>query len=313
MSITPAENAANIMRTCLGVKQGEQVLIVTDNTKLSIGKMLYDAALALSCDALLMQMEERELSGQEPPAAIAAAMKAADVVICPTAKSLTHTNARIEAAKAGARIATMPGISEEMFTQGAMTANYTEVAELTEKVTALLTDAKEAHIEKGGYTLTIVLEGRNGVPSAGVYREPGQSGNLPSGEAYIAPLENSSNGEVLVDGSMIGIGMLEEPLLFTVKNGKLVNIKGSEKLSVLLENERNATLCELGVGTNKNAVLCGVILEDEKVYGTVHIAFGTNTSFGGVNKADCHMDGVILQPNLYLDGKLIIQNGKFMI
>ena len=303
------------MRTCLGVKQGEQVLVVTDNTRLLTGRMLYDAALALGCDALFMQMEERELSGQEPPAAVAAAMKAADVVVCPTAKSLTHTNARIEAAKAGARIATMPGISEEMFTQGAMTANYTEVAELTEKVTALLTDAKEARIEKGGYTLTMALEGRNGVPSTGVYLKPGQSGNLPSGEAYIAPLENGSSGEVLVDGSMVGIGMLEEPLLFSVENGKLVSIKGkgSEKLSVLLENERNATLCELGVGTNKNAVLCGVILEDEKVYGTVHIAFGTNTSFGGINKADCHMDGVILEPNLYLDGKLIIQNGKFML
>ena len=311
--MTQVENSANILNTCLGVKQGEQVLVVTDSTNLEIGKMLYDAALSLGCEALFLQMEERKVAGQEPPAVIAAAMKASDVVVCPTTKSLTHTNARIEAAKAGARIATMPGITEEMFTKGAMTADYSEVKALTEKVTALLSDAKEARIEKGGYTLTMSLEGRKAVPSTGVYCEKGESGNLPSGEGYIAPLEDGSNGEILVDGSMVGIGMCEEPLLFKIKNGKIVNIKGkgSEELNILMENERNATLCELGVGTNKSAILCGVILEDEKVYGTVHVAFGTNSSFGGVNKADCHMDGIVLEPDLYLDGKLILQGGKF--
>ena len=57
----------------------------------------------------------------------------------------------------------------------------------------------------------------------------------------------------------------------------------------------------------------GIILEDEKVYGTVHIAFGTNTSFGGTNKADCHMDGIILEPTLYFDDRLIIDKGKFVV
>ena len=55
------------------------------------------------------------------------------------------------------------------------------------------------------------------------------------------------------------------------------------------------------------------ILEDEKVYGTVHIAFGTNTSFGGVNKADCHMDGIILKPDLYLDDVQVIRQGEFVL
>lgn len=70
---------------------------------------------------------------------------------------------------------------------------------------------------------------------------------------------------------------------------------------------------ELGIGTNKAAILNGIILEDEKVYGTVHIAFGTNTSFGGTNKADCHMDGIILKPTLYLDGRKIIDHGEFLV
>ena len=307
--------AKNVLVSCLAAKAGEEVLIITDDTRVKIGQALYDGAKELGCEAMLMVMQERELSGQEPPKAVAAAMKTADIVIAPTAKSLTHTNARIQAAANGARVGTMPGITEQMFSEGAMTADYDEVAKLTAKVTEMLTKAKVARVEKDDCVLTINLDGRNGVPSPGIYREKGQSGNMPSGEAYIAPLEDGSDGEMIIDGSMVGIGKLESPLRMKIKNGKLYEITGekSEQIAVLLANERNATLGELGIGTNEKAILNGIILEDEKVYGTVHIAFGTNTSFGGTNKADCHMDGIILKPTLYLDDTLVIDKGNFVI
>lgn len=309
------KTAEGVLSSCLAVKKGEEVLIVTDNTRKEIGEALYEAAGNLGCERLLMVMNERELSGQEPPKAVAAAMKSADVVIAPTAQSLTHTNARIEAARAGTRVATMPGITEEMFSQGAMTADYSKVEELTAVVTEMLSKASVARIEKDGHVLTINIRGRDGVPSPGVYREPGKCGNLPSGEAYIAPLEDGSEGEMIVDGSMVGIGKLDSPLHMVISGGKLRSVTGekSEKLDVLLKNETNGTLCELGIGTNEAAVLNGIILEDEKVYGTVHIAFGTNTSFGGVNKAECHMDGIILRPTLYLDDVKVIEDGVFLV
>ncbi len=309
------EISRNILTDCLGVKPEEEILIVTDDTRVSIARALYEGARSLGCEAMMTVMQERTLNGEEPPQAIAEAMKAADVVICPTAKSLTHTIARINAAKAGTRIATMPGITEEMFGRGAMTADYAEVARLTDKVTQLLNRCHLARIEKEGCVLTLNLNGRQGVPSPGVYKLPGQCGNLPSGEAYIAPLENGVDGEMIIDGSMVGIGKLASPLHVVIRNGRLQEITGdkSERLQVLLANERNATVGELGIGTNRSAILNGVILEDEKVYGTVHIAFGTNTSFGGVNKADCHMDGIILRPTLYLDDQLIIDHGTFMV
>jgi len=307
--------AKNVLASCLAAKAGEEVLVVTDDTRVVIGQALYEGAKELGCEALLMVMQERELSGQEPPKSVAEAMKAADIVIAPTAQSLTHTNARIQAAAAGTRVATMPGITEEMFRQGAMTADYAEVEKLTAKVTDMLTKASVARIEKDGCTLTIKLQGRDGVPSPGVYKEAGKCGNLPSGEAYIAPLEDGSDGEMVIDGSMVGIGKLESPLHVKVRQGKLCEITGekSELLDVLLRNEQNSTLGELGIGTNEKAILNGIILEDEKVYGTVHIAFGTNTSFGGTNKAECHMDGIILKPTLYLDDTLVIDKGNFVI
>ncbi len=307
--------AKNVLDSCLAAKAGEEVLVITDDTRVNIGQALYEGAKELGCEAMLVVMQERELSGQEPPKAIAEAMKTADVVIAPTAKSLTHTNARIQAAAAGTRVATMPGITEEMFSQGAMTADYAEVEKLTAKVTDLLTKASVARIEKEDCVLTIRLDGRDGVPSPGVYREAGKCGNLPSGEAYIAPLEDGSDGEMIIDGSMVGIGKLDAPLRMKIRDGKLYEITGekSEMIQVLLKNEQNATLGELGIGTNEKAVLNGIILEDEKVYGTVHIAFGTNTSFGGTNKAECHMDGIILKPTLYLDDTLVIDHGVFVI
>lgn len=309
------KTAEGVLSSCLAVKKGEEVLIVTDDTRKEIGEALYEAAGNLGCERLLMVMNERELSGQEPPKAVAAAMKSADVVIALTAQSLTHTNARIEAARAGTRVATMPGITEEMFSQGAMTADYSKVEELTAVVTEMLSKASVARIEKDGHVLTINIRGRDGVPSPGVYREPGKCGNLPSGEAYIAPLEDGSEGEMIVDGSMVGIGKLDSPLHMVISGGKLRSVTGekSENLDVLLKNETNGTLCELGIGTNEAAVLNGIILEDEKVYGTVHIAFGTNTSFGGVNKAECHMDGIILRPTLYLDDVKVIEDGVFLV
>lgn len=302
-----------VLKNCLDIKEDEKVLVVTDDVKFNIGKALYEESKAMGAEAMLMVMQARKVSGEEPPASVAKAMAEADVVICPTVASLTHTNARINAVKQGARVATMPGITEEMFAQGAVTADYQEVEELTLKMTELLSKAETAKIVKDGYTLTMSLKGRNGLASTGVYKQPGTSGNLPSGEAYIAPVEGTTNGEILIDGSMVGVGKLAEPLHATISEGKLVKLVGrdADKLQVLFENDQNASVGELGIGTNRNARLCGIILEDEKVYGTVHVAFGTNTSFGGTVKANCHLDGIILKPDVYLDGKLMIKQGHF--
>ena len=309
------EIAAGILSSCMDVKAGESVLVITDDQKLDIGQALYQAAKEMGAEAMLVTMEPRRVSGEEPPAPVAAAMLAADVILCPMSTSITHTKAKLAAVKAGARIATMPGISEYMFSHGAMTANYDTVMDLTLRVTDLLTQASTARIEKDGHVLTLDLSGRPGVSSPGVYREKGQGGNLPSGEAYIAPLENGSNGTSVIDGSMVGVGLLSSPLTGTVKDGRLQSIAGADagKLDILLQNERNSTLCELGIGTNYAAQLIGIILEDEKAFHTVHIAFGTNTGFGGVNQADCHMDGIIKNPTLYLDDVLVMKDGDFQI
>ena len=303
------------IKDCMAVRSDETVLILTDDNRIEIGNKLYEVAKKFAKEAVLMVMKPRSVSGEEPPDVVAKAMENFDVIICPTTTSITHTNAKINAVKKGARLASMPGITEDMFEEGGITADYDEVERLTLEFTKLLTNAKIAKIVKQGHVLEMSLEGRKGVPSPGVYRNPGEAGNLPSGEAYIAPLEDAVNGTMIIDGSMVGIGKLKSPLYIEVKDGKLVKLEGEDayKAQVLFENPNNSTVAELGIGTNPAARLTGVILEDEKIYGTVHVAFGTNTSFGGINKADCHLDGVIMNPTLYLDDKLVLEDGKIVI
>ena len=291
--------AEQVLVSCLGVKKDESVLVITDDTRKEIGEALYQAACDLGCEGLLMVMKEREVSGQEPPKAVAEAMKAADVVIAPTAKSLTHTAARIQAAAAGTRVATMPGITREMFGKGAMTADYQEVEKLTARITDMLTQADKARIEKDGKVLEISLKGRDGVPSPGVYKEPGKCGNLPSGEAYIAPLEDGSEGEMIIDGSMVGIGKLESPLHMKISGGKLREVTGdkSENLGILLKNETNGTLCELGIGTNEAAILNGIILEDEKVE---KIGLSLKDDFGALRRRGDFVPGNFIELQDYV-------------
>ncbi|MEK5644614.1 aminopeptidase [Paenibacillus rhizosphaerae] len=307
------EISMNTLADCLGLKSGETFLVVTDESRKELAEALHEAGKRLGAESMLAVMTERAKSGEEPPEAIAAAMTKAQVVVCITKHSLTHTQARKQAAAAGARLATMPGITEDMFLEGAIAADYTQVKALTEKVTDMLTGAQTVRIEKDGRSLEFSIQGRDGVPSTGMYLEPGQSGNLPSGEAYIAPIEGTAEGQIVVDGSIAGIGKLSGPIVLTVEKGRLTAAEGGpegEKLLQMLGDGDGRLLGEFGIGTNEKARITGVVLEDEKVYGTIHVAFGSNNTFGGVVAAGVHIDCVVGKPDVYLDGRQIMKNGE---
>ncbi|WP_339299052.1 aminopeptidase [Paenibacillus sp. FSL R5-0623] len=314
MSKQRVEISKNVLTECLGLRSGENLVVVADDMKRDLAESIYEAGKALGAESVLLIMEERSRSGEEPPAPIAEAMIRADVAVCVTRYSLTHTQARKKAAASGTRVATMPGMTEDMFVNGAITAEYSQVKALTEKVTALLTTGRHVRIEKQGHSLSFSIEDRNGVPSTGMYLNPGESGNLPSGEAYIAPVEGKGEGRIVVDGSVAGIGALREPLILTVKEGRLVSAEGPDGAQLLatLGEGDGRFLGEFGIGTNNKARITGVVLEDEKVYGTIHVAFGSNNTFGGTIAAGVHIDAVVQKPDVYIDDKLIIRQGELV-
>ncbi|HHW02235.1 MAG TPA: aminopeptidase [Thermoanaerobacterales bacterium] len=301
---------------CLGAKPGEKFLVLTDDYKEKLAEHLYKAGQELGMISMLFKIPALAKSGEEPPEAAAEAMKNSNVVICITQHSLTHTRAKKEAAACGARIATMPGITEDMFLKGAITADYNQVEKLTKKVAEILTLGSIVAIEKGGYRLEMSIEGRKGIESTGMYLEKGQSGNLPSGEAYIAPVEGSACGDILVDGSIVGIGRLKAPILLEIRKGLLTEARGEgagEWLEILGSSDAARNVAEFGIGTNPNAILCGNILEDEKILGTIHVAFGSNNTFGGKISAGIHLDAVVLEPTVFVDGRLIMDKGRLMV
>jgi leucyl aminopeptidase (aminopeptidase T) len=295
---------------CFGVKSGESVLIVADtSTPFSIGRSLFEAARDLGCEAMIMTMLPRKRHGEEPPFAIAEAMKYADVVIAPTTFSLTHTQARINACKAGARIASMPGITEEMMVSGGITADYNKVNDIAIRLNKQLDNARRLRVvTESGTDIVFDLEGCTWMMDTGLCHEPGCSSNLPAGELYIAP--EDANGVFVVDGSMSGFGILGSPLEFAVRNRYVTEIRGkqAEKLNAMLDavGDKARNIAEFGIGINPEARLIGNVLEDEKVGGTVHIALGDNSTFGGDVIAGVHLDGIITRPRIFLDGKEFI-------
>ncbi|WP_155592668.1 aminopeptidase [Lysinibacillus cavernae] len=300
--------ALNILKGNLNVQSSETLLILTDFHKQDIAKIFYEAGLTITANTMIMVMPLLEKSGQEPIQAVSTLMANADVTLCITSHSLTHTNARKKACENGGRVATMPGVTLEMLEQGALHAEAQEIEDIVGKYVHLLDTAKDIRIVKDGHELTFSVENRLGIRSTGVIRQAGEYGNIPSGESYIAPVETSANGEILVDGSIANIGVLKEPLLLKISNGRLLEAIGPDgpRLLELLGEGNGRIIAEFGIGANKSAILCGNVLEDEKVYGTIHIAFGSNVPFGGANAADVHIDCVVKSPIVYFDGQQVI-------
>lgn len=296
-----------VLETCMAVNPGEVVLIITDTaTDPSIASTLYERAVELGCDPVLMTMEPREVHGQEPPKAVAEAMAAADVVLAPTNKSLTHTQAKINAKIAGVRIATMPGIILEMMESGGISADYLAVKHRAFDLKSRLDRVNEVRITTDlGTDIVFNVEGCDWMVDHGICHEPGYSSNLPAGEVFVAP--KSGNGVFVVDGSMSGLGILNSPLTIKIEDGQATDITGesSGKFIEMIDSvgPPGRNLAELGIGINPEAHLIGNVLEDEKVAGTVHVALGDNSAFGGDVVAGIHLDGIITGPTVYLDGE----------
>jgi leucyl aminopeptidase (aminopeptidase T) len=304
-----------IIRGCLEVEGGDRVLVVHDATTKRIADLLLAAAEAVEAEARLAEIPVGQVNGEEPPAEVAAAMAEVDVVVAPTAMSISHTEARLRASAAGTRIATMPGVTEEVLGR-AMAVDLQLVGRLAGTISGRLSRASEARITcANGSDLRLSLEGRDGEADDGRLGAPGSFGNLPCGEGFIAPLEDRGEGKLVVDGSIAGKGALDEPVELTIEGGRLTAATGDagSRLLQQLSAAGGENVAELGIGCNGRARVSGNVLEDEKVLGTVHVAFGASASFGGAVQVPVHLDCVLLRPELTLDGEPLVSGGRLSV
>jgi leucyl aminopeptidase (aminopeptidase T) len=306
-----------VVRDCLGIGEGEEVLVIGNPATAELTEALRAEAEAAGGDAVLALIAERASHGAEPPASVAAAMVAADVVMAPTVQSLSHTAARRAATAAGTRVATLPGVTAEMLAR-VMSADMEGLRRKGAAVAAVLDGGSEARITSAsGSDLRLGLQGRSAIPDAGELREAGAFGNLPCGEGFVAPVEGTAEGRLVVDGSIASLGVVGEPVDLTIAAGHLTEASpgpGQDLLQLLSVHGPDGTnVAELGIGTNEKAILTGEILEDEKILGTAHVAFGASASIGGTVQVPVHLDCVLAEPTVEIDGEAILRDGQLLV
>ena len=306
-----------LLRDCLDLDPSEEVLVICNPITEELGALLRINAQGEGGEATLAVISERESHAAEPPDAVAAAMLAADIVLAPTIQSISHTEARRAATEAGVRIASMPGVTGEMLAR-VMGADLRLLRKRGTSVGRALGAGAEARITcERGSDLRLGLEDRTAIVDAGALNMRGAFGNIPCGEAFIAPLEGTAEGTLVVDGSIAGVGLISEPVELTVRDGHLTEATGNagtQLLELLTEHGSDGTnVAELGIGTNESAVLTGNILEDEKILGSAHVAFGASAAIGGTIQVPVHLDCVVLRPTVDIDGAPIVDAGRLAV
>jgi leucyl aminopeptidase (aminopeptidase T) len=196
--------------------------------------------------------------------------------------------------------------------------DYNALTELGQRIVSRMEKGGEIHLTcPKGSDLKLRADGRTWTSEDGklITRSGGVNRyvhNLPVGEVFVAPLENSAFGVVYpkeLPGSAVG-GIRVE--FRGTDKARITSERGFEYMESRLKNATGNpySIAEFAFGTNP----CGnIILATEKAYGTCHFAIGQNTWLGGKNKCSIHLDFLVENPTVTLDGKLVLKNGKFIL
>jgi len=317
-SILMSKGAKTLVEVCAAVKPRENVLIVTDFDMMSIAEAVATAAYSVGAEVAICSIIPRSGHGQEPPVPIAEAMKKADVIFTPVTYSITHTRAVKEACEAGSRIIALTDYKEHMLVKGGLDADFNETKIMCQKMAQAFETCNEAMLTNpAGTRLTMRGEGRPGNALFCIV-ESGQMSPAPNVEANFSPIEGSAEGVIVADASIpyLDIGVLTEPVTATVEKGMITDITGGHQAKLLADDLKSRNdpqvynVAELGVGLNPKCIMQGIMLEDEGVYGSVHIGIGTNITLGGNVKAAIHYDLLMYGATIELDGNIVLEKGQ---
>ena len=315
---TVATTAERVVRDYLGVGPGERfAIVVDDRTDPEIPTELARVALELGGEPVVVTIAHRSRSGAEPPAPAAAAMAAADVVLCAASTSLYHTTAKALAQRVGARGDFNAPYRADAWRNGAMTADFLAIRRRAERLAELWRTTSIVRVTSpAGTDLTSTVEGRE--PKAwltGICRNPGEVSALPGGEVSLPPIEGTSNGVVVWERVASDLGALEAPVTITVRDGRAVDFAGgpsADKLRRIVEEVVDAdNIGEIGIGLNPAARIADEITEAKKAFGTVHIALGDSANeYGGLVECEVHLDGLVMDPTIEFDGVPVVVDGR---
>jgi aminopeptidase len=327
MTMAESENLATVLKVVLGLKSGERVLLVTDASKGHIGAAFATAAELLGAQVKLYELDEEVRPLDDLPRGLERLLDAPDVCLNVIDARAQETPFRVRLLKAqvaaGARVGHAPGITDAMLGTGALTADYREMQAVAAGLMAALKNARSARLTTAvGSDITLNIEGRSFLTD--VLIEAGGVGNLPAGEIFCAPVEDGADGVIVVDASVGGLPLGDDPVTIRVVRGRVKDVTTDDeellaKLMPLLEVDDEAQVVgELGIGLNPRARVTNNMLEGEKAGGTVHIAFGNNSEMpGGQNHSQTHRDFLMKAATLrvtYTDGstRTLVRDGEVL-
>lgn len=310
---------SNVLDQCLGIRPGEQVVLLTDGgTDAEVVTRLLEAIAARDGIPLVAQMPAPHLPGAEPPGAVAAMMAEAAAIIELTSLFIGSSRARREATGRGARYLAMPGVRLGTFRAGGpLEVDFEQLRADAEHVGRAWGSAQEFRLtSRGGTDLRGSVADRPGRVLHGIATEPGAYMAPPDIESGTAPVEGTVSGTVVVDGDLLfmGRGPLVEPVVLHIADGQVRGIEGPERarLTSMLarcQDDRMANLAEVSVAFNPAGSICSVPMETESARGTAHVALGNSIAYGGVVNAVAHLDCVMRDATLELDGRAVMIEG----
>jgi leucyl aminopeptidase (aminopeptidase T) len=310
---------SNVLDQCLGIRPGEQVVLLTDGgTDAEVVTRLLEAIAARDGVPLVAQMPAPNLPGAEPPGAVAAMMAEAAAIIELTSLFIGSSRARREATGRGARYLAMPGVRLDTFRAGGpLEVDFEQLRADAEHVGRAWGTAQEFRLtSRGGTDLRGSVADRPGRVLHGIATEPGAYMAPPDIESGTAPVEGTVSGTVVVDGDLLfmGQGPLVEPVVLHIVDGQVRGIEGPERrrLTTMLDrcqDDRMANLAEVSLAFNPAGTICEVPMETESARGTAHVALGNSIAYGGVVNAVAHLDCVMRDATLELDGRAVMIEG----
>jgi hypothetical protein len=323
------------------VQRGDRVLVLSDlSHDPRVWQVVQSILSELGADVTVALFEKRPADYYDPPAAICESMMKSNINVLCASTGMLHAPANFRAMESGIPAICMDGgMHLEWFQSGGVTEDMKQVAVRKHYVAKDIfgAGAKMCRVTSCyGTDFTYGVEDRIFVPplpsdTFDPYKiinfdkdENRKGGNLyyylfPTGEFNVAPIEHSSNGKLVIDLTMHHLGRLQSPIELTVEKGRIVKIDGGADARILSDylktyGDDNAYMCaaEASVGVNAKALIRGIQREDKNIMGTMHFGLGTNIDVGGSIKSKIHMDGVILEPSLYVDGKQRMDRGRFL-
>ena len=310
------------IRKLVNPEEGKPLIVLADTTNdLQLAESLLAAAENAGADAQLI-IKPRSAPGMatKPGPILSNAFKSAKYIVSICDDGFDASQAIQEAISNGTRIliTKVDGI-EKYILRAILDVDIDTMIENANLCAKLWESTKICKVTcPNGTDISFNLSPRKSIVGDGALSRDGEIDFFPGAQVSIAPVEETINGKIVVDGSDNVNGLVFNSYEMIMENGIIKKIDGGSEGNKIIEwlsackQENIYHLCHFTVGLNPEAGISGNLVEDERKVAAVDFGFGYQSSAfnGNVGPCDYHMDVMLVEPTIFLDGKEMSGKGK---